>query len=269
MDKPKIFKNKITLSKNARNIDAFRSALRELFFVEYPQFKFKKSGFESDLRKFIDVHKQDDVWIYYPWKNTLVHCLKEDLYFKLRTARNHNIITEQEQSSYRNMTVGVAGLSVGSAIVSALVMTGGPKSLKIADFDTVAISNLNRIRAALTDIGSNKAWVAARGAWETDPFMDIQIWPSGLSRATLDEFIKGKNTLDIFIDEMDDIEMKLIARKLCKKYKIPVLMATDNGDGVIVDVERFDLETKQPLLRGFGSGIESAKKPRSDRKSVV
>ena len=31
---------------------------------------------------------------------------------------------------------------------------------------------------------------------------------------------------------------------------MPVVMATDNGDGVIVDVERFDIEPERPIFHG-------------------
>ena len=190
------------------------------------------------------------VWIYYPWQNKVVHAPAENEYFKLRTNRNRNIITVQEQKNYRETKIGVAGLSVGSAALTSLVRTGGPKVIKIADFDVVEISNLNRMHATLLDVGSNKVDVIARNIWEIDPFAQLFLWESGLNEHNTEEFLLKDPKLDIFIEEMDDITMKILVRKMCRQHKIPVLMATDMGNTIILDVERFDLEPQRPLLHG-------------------
>src|SRR3972149_11320967 len=162
IEKPRIINSKEDIPATKKIIDAFTSGVGELFFVENPRLKKNMPEALGALGEFLKNHGISDVWIYYPWLDTAVRCLPEDLYFKLRTARNRNIITDEEQKNYRNAKVGVVGLSVGSAIVSALVMSGGPKVLKIADFDEVEISNLNRIKAKLTDVGVNKTTVLAR-----------------------------------------------------------------------------------------------------------
>ena len=163
MDKPCIYSRKEDIPPGAQFIDAFERGLMELFYVNNPNLKKGMPEGEKPLRKFMLDNNHRDIWIYYPWNNKAVRCVPEDLYFKLRTARNKNIITEDEQIHYRNAKVGIAGLSVGSTILSALVMSGGPKVLKIADFDLIEITNLNRINAKLTDVGMNKTVVAARG----------------------------------------------------------------------------------------------------------
>lgn len=247
---PSIFDHRRLVPRGATVVGVFDRAVRELFFLERPHLKPGDPAVERDLRAFI---RQSDVrarWVYYPWSHTAVCVLPEDLYFKVRTARNRNLITEREQQSFRRAIVGVAGLSVGSAVVSALVISGGPKILKIADFDVVELSNLNRIKANLTDVGSNKAVVAARAVWELDPFADVRIWERGLDKRNLREFILGEPRLGVFIDEMDNLSLKMSARILCKKHKIPVVMATDNGDSVLVDVERFDREPDRPIVHG-------------------
>lgn len=250
-ERPIIYKDRNEAPESAKIIDAYHSALEELFFIENPHIRKGSSQAEQPLKEFITNSKIEGVWIYYPWRDLLVYTLPEELYFKLRTARNRNIITEQEQGLYRNIAVGVAGLSVGSAVLSSLVVSGGPKTIKIADFDVVEVSNLNRIRAKLPDVGASKCLVAGREVWELDPFADVHLWDKGVSIDTLEEFIIGTPKLDVFIDEMDNIEMKTAARFICKQARIPLLMATDNGDGVIVDVERFDLEQEQVPFHGL------------------
>jgi len=60
------------------------------------------------------------------------------------------------------------------------------------------------------------------------------LWRRGVQRDDLEEFIEGSPRLDVFVDEMDNIELKVAARVACKKARVPVVMATDNGDGIIV-----------------------------------
>lgn len=251
MDRPKIILKKDELPSGAVILDSFSGALKELFFISHPELKKGMPQAQEALDNFLASQNVEDIWIYYPWRNLAVHTLSEKLYFKLRTSRNRNIINEEEQWKYRNTKVGIAGLSVGSGILSALVMGGGPKILKIADFDTVEISNLNRIRAKLTDLGTNKTDVAAREVWELDPFADLHLWPEGINKENLQDFIRGEPELDIFIDEMDSIDIKILSRFVCRDNKIPVIMATDNGDGIILDVERFDLESDRPIFHGL------------------
>jgi len=47
-------------------------------------------------------------------------------------------------------------------------------------------------------------------------------------------------------------------RQLAQKYKIPVLMATDTGDGALIDIERYDLNEK---TIPFGGRLDLTKKP--------
>lgn len=259
--RPLIFRAKDVrkISPEAKRIDAFHGALRELFRIDNPRLSNFAAKRSHQFKQFADQHKNLGVWIYYPWCNKVVHCLPEELYFKVRTARNRNIITLEEQQKYRETKIGIAGLSVGSAILSALVVSGGPKVIKIADYDVIEVSNLNRIAAKLTDVGLNKAMVAARQVWELDPFADLRVWERGLNRRNLEDFIVGEPALKIFVDEMDNLGLKIFARQICKRRRIPVLMGTDNGDAVILDVERFDLEPRRPIFHGSLKNIPLSK----------
>lgn len=265
--RPSIVDDRRAVPRGTVIVDAFDRAVRELFFLERPHLKPGDPAAERELRAFIRQSGIRARWVYYPWSRTAVRVLPEDLYCKVRTARNRNLITEREQQNFRSAIAGVAGLSVGSAVVSAFVMSGGPKILKIADFDVVELSNLNRMRANLTDVGSNKAVVAARAVWELDPFADVRIWQRGLDEQSLREFILGEPRLNVFIDEMDNLALKISARILCKKHQIPVVMATDNGDGVLVDVERFDREPGRPIMHGRVESREARGLDRKDFKA--
>lgn len=256
MDKPIIYNSRPKLNRNIKFIDAYSPALSELFKVSFPKEKNSENS-KAKLGLFLKNRKIADCWIYYPKEKTLIRSLREKDYLALRTARNKNLITAAEQANFRNLNIGIAGLSVGSAILNSLAISGGPKYLRIADFDVLEITNLNRIRASYADVGKNKTQIAAEEIYKIDPFANIKTYPEGLNEKNILNFLLKPKKLSAFIDEMDDLHLKFYARQLCKKHKIPVIMATDNGDTAIIDLERFDLEPKRKLFHGLAENIDA------------
>src|SRR5664279_3879318 len=88
-------------------------------------------------------------WAYYPWRRTLVSVLGPIAFRRLRLDRNRNKITAAEQQDMGRLVIGVVGLSAGHAIAHTLAMEGLCQLLRIADFDSVELSNLNRIPATV------------------------------------------------------------------------------------------------------------------------
>ena len=174
-------------------------------------------------------------------------------YFQDRTNRNRNVINPKEQELFRNGIVGIAGLSVGSSILMTMVQNGGPKRIRIADFDVIEASNLNRLRGTVDDLGTNKTQAAAKHVRALDPEAELTLFENGITPENLEEFVTG---LDVFVDEMDSLDLKIKSRILCRKLGIPVIMATDNGDGAIVDIERFDLEPEREIFHGRLGNID-------------
>lgn len=250
--KPVVYNSSSMLPKNTQIINAFKSALNELFFARNPKFKKGQKDTIVNLKTFIEKTKIKPVWIFYPNSKIAIQTLPEKEFFELRTARNKTIITNKEQQAFRNLRVGVAGLSVGSSIVSAMVLSGGSKNIKIADFDNLELTNLNRIQANILNLNQDKCQIAAERVWTLDPYANLELYNKGLNEKNLEKFLL-KPRLDVFVDEMDSIDLKILARQICKKYKIPVLMATDNGEGIILDVERFD---QNPALKIFGGRLK-------------
>lgn len=248
--KPVFYKSRKDAPKEVQVLDIYADSLTELFFIEHPHLKKTTPNVEKQLSAYLKESKVSDSWIYVPWRNILIHTVEESAYFKLRTARNKNVINVEEQTNYRNIRVGIIGLSIGSVLLSSLVYTGGPKQIKLADFDTIEITNLNRMKGTLLDVTKNKAEVAAQNSWEIDPFMNLDVWTNSITKENIEDFILGNPQIDIFIDSMDSLELKVIARQLCKKAGITCLMATSNGDSEILDVERFDLEPDRLPFHG-------------------
>src|SRR3984885_2471625 len=192
-------------------------------------------------------------WVYYPWRRTVAAVLGPRGFRAVRLDRNRNLITAEEQSRLGALRIGVAGLSVGHVIAHTLAAPGICGGLRLADFDRIELSNLNRVPATVLDLGLNKAEVAARRIAELDPYLRVRILDAGLTLDTIDEFLDG---LDIAVEECDSLDMKAVLRESARARRIPVLMAT--SDRGLVDVERFDLEPQRPILHGLLGDVDPA-----------
>jgi molybdopterin/thiamine biosynthesis adenylyltransferase len=185
-------------------------------------------------------------WAYYPWRRTVVAVLGPRGFRTVRLDRNRNMITADEQTRLSALRIGVAGLSGGHVIAHTLTAQGLCGELRLADFDRIELSNLNRVPATVLDLGLNKAAVAARRIAELDPYLHVRVLDVGLTVDTVEEFLDG---LDIVVEECDSLDMKAILREAARAHRIPVLMAT--SDRGLLDVERFDLEPQRPILHGL------------------
>src|SRR5262249_2525036 len=115
----------------------------------------------------------DAPWVFYPWSRRLVHVLPEPLHRELRFDRNPYAITPDEQERLASLTISVAGLSVGRAVVTTLAHEGIGGELRLADFDALDLSNLNRVTGGIADVGINKVVLAAREVAELDPYIRV------------------------------------------------------------------------------------------------
>ncbi|WP_099024161.1 Rv1355c family protein [Mycolicibacterium palauense] len=192
-------------------------------------------------------------WACFPWRRTAVGILGPRAFAVLRLDRNRNLITAAEQDRLRGVRVGVAGLSVGHVIAHTLATEGLCGELVLADFDTLELSNLNRVPAGLLDLGENKAVVAARRIAEIDPYLPVRVLPDGVRPDNLDAFLDG---LDVVVEECDSLDMKAIVREAARRRRLPVVMAT--SDRGLIDVERFDREPDRPILHGLLGEVDAA-----------
>jgi len=197
------------------------------------------------------------VWVFYPWLNKLVHILDEDEFIELRTNRNQNKITVEERDILSTKIIGIIGLSVGQSIALTLTMERGCGELRLADFDQLELSNLNRIRTPLYNIGVFKVVATAREIAEIDPFLKVKIYTEGVTKENINNFMLGDGKLDLLVDECDGLDMKIQAREFAKEHRIPVIM--DTSDRGMLDVERFDLAPERPIFHGRVEGIDSTK----------
>ena len=185
-------------------------------------------------------------WAWYPWRRTLISVPGPRQYRRLRLDRNRNKITTDEQDHFGRLTIGVVGLSVGHSIAHTLALEGLCGRLRLADNDTIELSNLNRIPATVFDLGINKAIVVARRIAELDPHLPTDIFTTGLTEECMADFFDG---LDLVIEECDSLDMKVRVREQARSRRIPVFMET--SDRGLFDVERFDTEPERVLFHGL------------------
>lgn len=194
-------------------------------------------------------------WVYYPWSGRLVHVLPEREFEEVRTSRNRNKISREEQTRLGLLRLGIAGLSVGQATAVTLALEGIGAEFRLADFDTISLSNLNRLRAGVHEIGTNKAVSTARAIFEINPYVRIEVFCGGITEENLSTFLGSPTRLDVLFEECDDFAIKVRLREGARALGIPVLMET--SDRGMLDVERFDLEPQRPLFHGLAGELNA------------
>lgn len=192
-------------------------------------------------------------WAHYPWRRSLVALLGPRSFRRLRLDRNRNKITAAEQERLGALRIGIVGLSVGHAIAHTLALEGLCGQIRLADFDQLELSNLNRIPATVFDLGLNKAVLAARRIAELDPYLQVEVGTDGVTLETMADFVSG---LDLIIEECDSLDVKVRIREIARAAGIPVLMET--SDRGLLDVERFDVEPDRPLFHGLLGPVRSS-----------
>ncbi|MBS1521962.1 MAG: Rv1355c family protein [Bacteroidetes bacterium] len=235
--------------------DEIEGQLKELVKSQRPWVMIKPeeyAGLVSGHLNGTDIHDYG-VWVYYPWSRRLVHLLDEDEFIEVRTNRNQYKITRQERDTLATKKIGIIGLSVGQSIALTLSMERGYGELRLADFDLLELSNLNRIRTGVHNLGVPKVVIAAREIAEIDPFLKVTCFFDGLTDANMEDFFTGGGKLDVLVDECDGLDIKILARYKARELRIPVVM--DTSDRGMLDIERFDLEPDRPLLHGTVTGI--------------
>lgn len=236
-------------------LDTIEDQLAELITLRRPGHQWTESEKHVAVRSRLGEHPDRyGVWVYYPWRHALVHLLPEEEFREVRTNRNMHKITAEEQGLLAKKRIAIAGLSVGSGIAMALAMERIGGELRLADFDDLELSNLNRIRSSVLNLKIPKAVVVAREIAELDPFIKVVLFEDGVTPENIEEFLGGEQPVDLLLEECDSFLMKLSLRWEARERKIPVVM--DTSDRGLIDVERFDLNPNAGLLHGRFSDEE-------------
>jgi hypothetical protein len=240
-----------TQNKELQLLDTFHAQLAELIKCRYPAQHWDQHALQKAIVAWCQGLPLEDLgnWVYYPWQQKLVHLLSESDFIEVRTNRNQYRISTRERDILQNKTVGIIGLSVGQSIAVTMAMERTCGQFVLADFDTLELSNMNRIRASVFDLGLPKVIIAARAIAEIDPYIGVDIFPDGCQEENINEFFAGAHPIDLLVEVCDHLALKIASRFKAKQLGIPVVM--DTNDRGMIDVERFDLEPNRSLFHGW------------------
>lgn len=241
--------------------DLLEAQVIELMSVRSPPLASRKEALAEMVRQHLagrPIHEYG-VWVFYPWSGALVHVLPESEFCELRSSRNHYKITREEQAVLATKRIGIVGLSVGQATAVTLAQEGVGRSFRLADFDLLSLSNMNRLRTSVASLGLSKVVITAREMYGIDPYLTIEVFFDGLNERNIEAFIGGSGPtpepVDLLVEECDDLFAKVFLRERAKEHRIPLIMET-NERGML-DVERFDLYPDLPLMHGLLRGVRA------------
>ena len=239
--------------------DQISTQLDDLIKSQHP--KKKPEPAEMERLKMLHIGElslqEYGVWVYYPWSDRLIHLLDKEEFIDMRTNRNIYKITKEERDILGRQKIGVVGLSVGQSISITMAMERGFGEIRLADFDLLELTNLNRIRTGVQNLGLPKVVIVAREIKEIDPFLKVTIFDDGMTEENMDRFFLEGGKLDIIVDECDGLDIKILLRHKAKSLGVPVVM--DASDKGTLDVERFDLEPNRPILHGLIDHLDHTK----------
>lgn len=227
----------------------YEEQLKELFEVLHPSSPL--NGKDEKYHKFMQSKNAPGKgsWVFFPWSKRFIHMLNEEDFFLVRTNRNRNLISQEEQSKMQIYSIGIAGLSVGGSIAVALAHSAVGGELVLMDRDSFATSNMNRVRVSVGDISRPKLGVTMRQIYEANPYAKLRGLENGITKQNVEELFNRGNF--IVFDEIDDFEMKVRLRQAAKRNKAPVVMLTNLGDNVLIDIERYDKQPKTKIFNGL------------------
>ena len=107
-------------------------------------------------------------------------------------SRNIGLLTEEEQTRVRGARVAVGGLGgVGGNHVLALARIGFG-SFSLADLDHFELANMNRqAGASVNTLGRSKVEVTAEIVRAINPDADLRLFPNGITRENIGDFLDG------------------------------------------------------------------------------
>lgn len=168
--------------------------------------------------------------------------------------------------------VGFAGVSVGGNVLEGWLREARPKRIKVADPDWVELTNFNRgermtlRHAARTradrfdprdpyDVPRTaKAAYIAHESSLVDPYAEFFVYEDGITRDNLEQFMLGDGAaeprLDILVEEMDDLDLKVSVRQAARRHGVDVLMMSDFGHRVHLMWNPFRTDPGGPLGLG-------------------
>ncbi|HPX28495.1 MAG TPA: tRNA threonylcarbamoyladenosine dehydratase [Sphaerochaeta sp.] len=177
--------------------------------------------------------------------------------------RISRLLGESAISSLHTKTVTVVGLgAVGGMALESLVRSGVGK-VRIVDFDTIGITNLNRqILATYDTLGSEKTHAAKERVKVINPSCDVEVLPLFVNNESVHRIFEGKET-DLVIDAIDSLSPKVALLAYAYNANVPVISSM----GAALRRDPF-LVRKADLMDTWGCPLAKQVRYRLKRKGV-
>lgn len=227
--------------------DAVELIANDLFTVRHPDLMSNTGLREDFIVSVLEQRHEFGRWFYFPWDKSLTRYPNQADHFDLRTARNKNLVSNDEQRRIGSKVVAVYGLSVGRAVAEAVAISGIGRKFILGDFDTISPTNLNRISASMRSVGRTKVDDLACRISEIDPYIEQVHERSGFTTDSIG--LLNYHKPDLIIEEVDQLSAKVRLREYARRTNTPLIMATDVGKKSVITKEMYDTNDRtKPFL---------------------
>ncbi len=176
-------------------------------------------------------------------------------------SRTEILIGSEGLDRLRRSTVAVIGLGGVGGFAAEAIARAGVGAMIIADYDTVAPSNMNRqILALSSTIGRLKTEVAEQRIREINPTIDITTFSMRLMPGNIKQVIAEKDFL-YAIDAIDEIDAKTALIAELVNRKIPFVSSMGAGsrlDPSLVKTADLSRTEQCPLARVMRKRLREA-----------
>jgi hypothetical protein len=191
---------------------------------------------------------------------------------KLLTDPQGRLSWSEIRAKLEGAVVGFVGVSVGGNLLEGWLREARPRRVKIADPDWVELTNLNRgermsLRHAVAPRSARfdrsnpydvpriaKAEYIAYEQQLVDPYLEIDVYKEGVNRENLERFFAGGDgepPIDVLVEEMDNLDLKVLVRQVARQHGVDVVMLSDFGHQAHLWWNPFSERADAPL--GFGA----------------
>lgn len=167
-----------------------------------------------------------------------------DTFYETLVSRSYPLVSHEAQQQIRKAKIGIAGQgTVGGNLVVAMARYGF-ENIRTSDPDIFEVTNLNRQPCNLFTVGNEKASEVAYQAQAINPFMQIEQFDP-VTTENLESFVRG---CDVVVSALDNTRLIVGLNIEARKQKVPVVLGTDVGSGILLDV--FDYRQTDNLMHG-------------------
>jgi len=203
---------------------------------------------EPDYGTYVVDHARGDLYLVAPERWHRLALVTSNS--KLLTDPARALTWAEIRARLERAVIGFVGVSVGGNLLEGWLREARPRRVKVADPDWVELTNLNRgermslrhvvaPRSARFDPANPydvprvaKAEYIAYEQQLVDPYLEVDVYKEGITRENIERFFAGGDgepPIDILVEEMDNLDLKILVRQVARDHGVDVIMLSDFG----------------------------------------